>query len=411
VIFRKGKPTLFITMTANPRWKEIVGEEPQRGKKSRPRKDPGIIARVFKLKLEMLMDDIKSGRVFGSRGVYDVQVIEFQKRGNIQAHHFYSVCNLFASSGLPHAHILVKLEEEWDVSEMDDFISTRVPGEDEPELREAVLRHMVHGPCGLQNLASPCMDEKTKSCTKAFPKPFEEATFIDERGMPVYKRVPEPKATVKKAGREFVVDSSCIVPYNPDLLLKYNCHINVEWASSAVTVKYLFKVCLCVLQCSLQSSHSLLLQYMMKGPDRALALIAQKGVTVDEISDFENRRYLGAAEAHWRLYAFPITSRHPAVKALSVHLPDKQYLVFKETEMEAALKRTTELQRYFARPAGSLFDSLTFQDYYEAFIEKLKADDRTIPHPDKKHHLSPRVKGEIVMRLQWVFYTSDEKVL
>lgn len=45
-------------------------------------------------------------------------------------------------------------------------------------------------------------------------------------------------------------DNSMVVPYNPFLLKKYKCHINVEYCASIGSVKYIY-------------------DYMHKGGDRA----------------------------------------------------------------------------------------------------------------------------------------------
>ena len=84
--FGGGKIDFFITMTANPNWKEI--QENLDGQKSENRSD--IIARVFQLKLKALEEELYKKGIFG-KSVAHLRVIEFQKRG------------------LPHAHILVIL--------------------------------------------------------------------------------------------------------------------------------------------------------------------------------------------------------------------------------------------------------------------------------------------------------------
>lgn len=48
-----------------------------------------------------------------------------------------------------------------------------------------------------------------------------------------------------------------IVPYNPGLLLKYNCHLNVEVVSTVHGVKYVFK-------------------YVYKGHDKAMLKLMRK---------------------------------------------------------------------------------------------------------------------------------------
>ena len=81
-----GKPTLFNTMTANPNWLEIKeGQYPQ--------DRPDLVARVYRLKKDQLLNDIIKGSIFGTVVAY-LWVIEFQKRG------------------LPHIHILIILSKE-----------------------------------------------------------------------------------------------------------------------------------------------------------------------------------------------------------------------------------------------------------------------------------------------------------
>ena len=41
----------------------------------------------------------------------------------------------------------------------------------------------------------------------------------------------------------------------------------------------------------------------------------------DEISEYQDKRSIGAAEAMWRLLGYHISERHPAVYAPRVHLP------------------------------------------------------------------------------------------
>ncbi|GKC43922.1 helicase, partial [Tanacetum coccineum] len=116
-------PDLFITFTSNPKWPEIaemLNYFP--GQKAHDR--PEVGTRVFKIKLTELLDDLTKKHVFGeSRAV--VYVIEFQKRG------------------LPHAHILLWLEEQWKCktpSEIDDKISAELPSPiDDPDSYKVVL--------------------------------------------------------------------------------------------------------------------------------------------------------------------------------------------------------------------------------------------------------------------------------
>jgi len=78
---------------------------------------------------------------------------------------------------------------------------------------------------------------KNNVCIKNFPKKLQEYTTINEQGKTLYKRSSGRKAEV----RGKTIDDGYIVPYNPYLILKYNCHINVEVCASMKAVKYLFK--------------------------------------------------------------------------------------------------------------------------------------------------------------------------
>ena len=71
------KPDLFITITCNPKWKEIT-EELIEGQN--PQDRPDLVARVFRRKCDQFMRDLTKGGIFG-RVVAHMNVIEFQKRG------------------------------------------------------------------------------------------------------------------------------------------------------------------------------------------------------------------------------------------------------------------------------------------------------------------------------------------
>ncbi|CAF5155111.1 unnamed protein product [Rotaria sp. Silwood1] len=55
IIRKYGKPDLFITFTCNPTWREI---EEQLFPSQAPSDRPDLITRIFKLKLNELIDDI-----------------------------------------------------------------------------------------------------------------------------------------------------------------------------------------------------------------------------------------------------------------------------------------------------------------------------------------------------------------
>ena len=173
---------------------------------------------------------------------------------------------------------------------------------------------MIHGPCGTLNLNSPCM--RDRSCSKRYPKQFNNTTVLSDEGYPVYRKR-DKGATVDK--NNVSIDNRFVVPYNPTLLLKYQAHINVEWCNQSRAIKYLFK-------------------YINKGNDRVTAGLVRKrnenadDNTIDEIKEYYDCRYVSACEAIWRIFAFEIHYRLPSVERLNFHLPGEQTVVFNENE-------------------------------------------------------------------------------
>ena len=316
------KPDYFITMTCNAQWPEIKdvlldGQTPQ--------DRPDIVARIFKLKKDQLMKDIVSGGVFGNV-VAHMHVIEFQKRG------------------LPHAHILIILaghDRPLTSAMVDSAVRAELPPDPEQitdqsakmdckKLEDLVMKSMVHGPCGKNYPNAPCMENGR--CTKGFPKAFSKETIVDpDNFYAIYRRrSPEEGGRTATNSKGRMVDNSWIVPYNPFLSLKYNCHINVECCSSPKAAKYLYK-------------------YVTRGHDRAIVSTEVEGQPRDEISDYQDLRSVGSSEATWHLMAYPITERFPSVQALRVHLKEQQQIVFDADTEDEALEnqRETELTAFF----------------------------------------------------------------
>ena len=172
VVVRLGRPSLFLTMTCNPKWRDILREIPEGHD---PRNYPLITHRVFALKLKKMLDLLFKDGIFG-RKIGSIYVIEFQKRG------------------LPHAHILLILAPEdrpLTAAEVDDMISAELPDEaTEPRYYKYVTSHMMHGPCGKENPAAPCMHDPRYPgrCSKGYPKKFCDNTKLDNEKGPEYRR-------------------------------------------------------------------------------------------------------------------------------------------------------------------------------------------------------------------------------
>lgn len=212
------KIDLFITMTANPRWPEVL-EALLPGQK--PEDRPDIVARVFNMKKKALLKDIYENGVFGRTAAY-IYTIEFQKRG------------------LPHMHLLIFLAHPHKImsaEEVDAVVSAVWPDPiSQPLLFDTVKSFMIHGPCGPADMRAPCMEDG--KCTKRYPKDFHESTVLEEQGYPKYRRPDDGRRFNVKG---FELDNRWVVPHNPFLTSKYNCHINVEVAASFATLKYIAK--------------------------------------------------------------------------------------------------------------------------------------------------------------------------
>ena len=119
----------------------------------------------------------------------------------------------------------------------DCIISAELPDKFKyPELYKMVVKHMMHGPCGVLNPKNVCM--QNGSCKNYYPRPFNASTLQGKDSYPIYRRRDDGRRA-KVRGEE--LDNRWVVPYNPYLLRRYNCHINVEVCSSIKAVKYLFK--------------------------------------------------------------------------------------------------------------------------------------------------------------------------
>ncbi|XP_074356352.1 uncharacterized protein LOC141696063 [Apium graveolens] len=247
-----GHTDIFSTMMCNPLWDEIQ-QMMEVIPGCNPRDSPDIIARVFHLKLEQLLEDIKKKNCFGTylRVMY---VVEFQKRG------------------LPHVHMLIWLDSESKrklTRDVDNFVSVEIldPITD-PLVYEAVKSLMIHGPCGLQNTKSPCMNNGV--CAKHFLKKYCRETYFDQSGFPIYKRRNTGVTGHDRATIEILTQTN----QNKS---KVDAHVH-------------------------------------------------------EINAYFDGRYICASEAAYRIFSFSIHFRSISVLRLSFYLPGERSCTFNENE-------------------------------------------------------------------------------
>uniref|UniRef100_UPI00358F89E5 uncharacterized protein n=1 Tax=Myxine glutinosa TaxID=7769 RepID=UPI00358F89E5 len=287
IVTKFGKPDIFLTITANPKWPEIQENLlPNQSSNHRP----DIVSRVFQLKLKELLHDLLERHVLGHITAY-VYTIEFQKRG------------------LPHAHMVLFLadaDKPRTPADVDRLVSAEIPDPHmQPEYHETVKKHMIHGPCGALNPQCVCMENGV--CKKKFPKPIQQGTDFAVNGYPLYRRRGEHTAQL----RNNTVNDSWVVPHNPYLLMKFSCHMNVEVCTTVQSVKYIFK-------------------YIHKGNDAAHVEIRQNHLNHDEILQHLNARYVGPHQAVFRLMQYKMHGRSHTIIRLAVHLPLQQNVYYHE---------------------------------------------------------------------------------
>ncbi len=318
-VYKFGPPTLFITITANPEWPEIK-DNLKPGQQWHH--DVYLVNLVFKEKLDQLISGLKRGEFFNNRKSEWIQyAIEFQKRG------------------LPHAHILVRLEGEQPTTaaEVDALSSVHYPFQCESRCgtcRQCMLfylvnKHMVHK-CFPDRCKTRANDISGSQCKYGYPWQSNPVSFIGSDGKWVLRR---------RAQEHHIVE------YNAELLLRFRCHINVKVTTGTRCILYLRK-------------------YMSKGPDVAHVRLANQSCG-QELNNFYETRCMTAAEAAWSAVNFDYQHYDPPVRLLSLHLPGEDPVTFNEFDDPDSIVqgfKTPQIELYFARPPEHA--DLTFEQYF-----------------------------------------------
>ena len=203
---------------------------------------------------------------------------------------------------------------------------------------------MLHGPCSPQR----CLENNVYK--KHFPKAFTNQTIIKEDGYPDYA-CPDNGKTVQKC--QDVFDNKVMVPHPRELLVQFNCHINLKVCGSIKAVKYIHK-------------------YIYKGPDHATVLTGGE----NEIHSYLDARYISSTQACHNIFEFPMHMKWPAVYHLPIHLPGCQSVVFQaEAEIENVVNnvKDTQLLEWFKAnqdpdliAAGA--HNYLYQDFLKNFV-------------------------------------------
>ncbi|XP_021753739.1 uncharacterized protein LOC110719141 [Chenopodium quinoa] len=229
-----------------------------------------------------------------------IYVIEFQKRG------------------LPHAHFLIILKQDYKIkcpADFDKFVCAEIPSANNNHLRKVILKHMMHGPCGHLDLECPCMKHKGSHgrCKYGYPKQFCDEIRNSTNGYPLYRRRDAGETvTIRKT----IMDNQWVISYNPYLSSYFDCHLNVEVCSTIEAVKYLYK-------------------YAYKGHDKiSFSVVQFKDAMLihDEIQQYQLGCWVSPCEAAWRLFSLDLHEMHPPVLPLLVHLPNSQIIQLRPHE-------------------------------------------------------------------------------
>ena len=237
---------------------------------------------------------------------------------------------------------LAKLEPDLALSMIDGLVSAEMPDPvADPRLYDLVQRHNRHPYNHLDVPYSRC--NKNGKCCYGFPQPIQERTAVDEYGRVHLRRRNERDRWV--------------VSYIPALTRLMECHVHVDICFTSNAFLYLYK-------------------YLFKGVDKSRYTIGEDE-PADEFRDYLAARYLSSAEAAYRVLAFEITKKLPAVQSLSLHLPGQQ--LGKMGGVDSSSSMMSQLLIYLARPRDDRFMNLKLVDFFQQFsVTPIPATNRRV---------------------------------
>ena len=168
------------------------------------------------------------------------------------------------------------------------------------------------------------------------------------------------------------------------LLLRYNCHINVEICITADSVKYITK-------------------YVFKGHDSTTVGLADDQ-NRDEIKEYLDARYIGSVESCWHILEFPMHYLKPTVYRLPVHLEDQQMVYYNPGDnpndvLQRGANKETELTAWFKiNQSNPNARNTTYQNFPKTWVYK-----------DKEKVWKPRQHGKAIGRMYFASPSSGER--
>ena len=223
-----GKPTFFMTLTQNDNWIEIqnyIHNGPGKDGEQRP-----VHAR-FQL------NDIYPGKDYSVETVeaysnrlklFKEQVL-FNKNGPLGEVIDFWDRKEFQSRGAIHNHMVVWCKEG---TVSDNVVCAEMPRGDDKEPMVAVLRSYVERlqlhRCRKDKCIKVSSASKSNKCKYGFPYPMQEEEGLNKAGNRFL-----PRQTHK--------EDSNVVPYNPEILLLWGAHMNIQKVTASGWEMYLAK--------------------------------------------------------------------------------------------------------------------------------------------------------------------------
>jgi hypothetical protein len=329
-----GCPHLFITLTCNPKWPEILSQLVH-GQTSFDR--PDVTAAVFKSRLDQFKMNLRNGKYFGGRKpIYEFHVIEYQYRG------------------LPHAHLVARLENAHDVHDQNrdaliNFVNSHFVAEMprfERERNQNVFQASnvpIYTDEYKQKAIELVRMHNTHKCAVAVNGCKKHPEAVCNRGYGRNERIPVTYVDEHKHRAVYRRREECdkkIVPYNLQIMMDWDSHINVEFCGSAYCALYMYKYC-----------------YKGAAKVERISLSNEEMQdSRDEIKLFIYGRTMSSMSAVWRLYGYQdYPAPHPPVFTIKVR--NKAQLAEFEARQEV-----TDLQIYYNRP--QVLNRLKFADFF-----------------------------------------------